>query len=364
MQKIKPVDRRFMARAIELARRGQGRVSPNPLVGAVLVKGTRVLGEGAHTVFGGPHAEVNAIRAARHVPRGSTLYVNLEPCAHFGKTPPCTDLLLSQRISRVVVGMKDPNPLVSGRGLRALRNKKVRVDVGVLGAEAAALNKGFLRWVKKKIPYVTAKIAQSLDGSIAYVANRPRWISGKKSRTLSHALRALQDAILVGVNTVLKDDPRLDIRHIRSRVEPVKVILDSRLRTPSGAAVFSSRGPVWILTTRRSSVSKRRLLGKKAEIFVLPEKKRGRLDWRAVLRLLGQKGVTRLLIEGGGKVLETALAEKVVDEMYVFVAPVIVGRRAPRMQEPGAAFLKRAAAMKHIDFLPVGKDLLIHGVFR
>ena len=239
-----------MKRALNLARKGQGFVHPNPLVGAVLVKNNKIIGEGAHERFGGPHAEVNAIRRAAQSPAGATLYITLEPCAHTGKTPPCTDLILKSNIKRVVVGAKDPHPLVSGKGLRILRNKGVRVETGVLEKEAAAMNRDFNYWVRRKVPYVIAKVAQSLDGKIATKRGQSQWITGEEARRYGHGLRAASDAILVGVNTILRDDPRLSVRLGKGRGAinraPTKVILDSRLRTPLRARIFSKDSPPYI----------------------------------------------------------------------------------------------------------------------
>src|SRR3989338_3205858 len=217
---MQKVDVLFMEKAIQIAKRGIGKVSPNPIVGAVLVKNHKVIGEGAHLRFGGPDAEVNAILNAKKKDlTGATLYVSLEPCAHQGKTPPCTGLILKKNIRRVVIGARDPNPAVSGRGVRILKQRGVKVLTGVLEKEASELNKGYNRWIRTKKPYVIVKAAQSLDGKIATRTGQSRWISGGPARKFGHQLRAASGAVLVGVNTVLRDNPRLDVRHVANAAQ-------------------------------------------------------------------------------------------------------------------------------------------------
>ena len=266
-----------MRLALRLAEKGRGRAHPNPLVGAVLAKGGKVLSQGAHEAFGGPHAEVNALRHMKNVPSGSTLYTTLEPCCHIGKTPPCVSLILKKKIGRVVAAMKDPNPRVAGKGLRALRRAGVKVVTGVLDKEAESLNRDFKKWIRTRTPYVTVKVAQTLDGNIETPAGRSCWISGTPSRKFAHRLRSQADAILIGVQTLLKDDPRLTVRLPRRMAEPgakthpMKVILDATLRTPVLAKVFSrqSPAPTLIFTTSRAPKARIQALRRKAEIVIL-----------------------------------------------------------------------------------------------
>lgn len=321
-----------MRRALLLARRGEGRVHPNPLVGAVLALKGRVLAEGAHECFGGPHAEANALKNFKNVPAEATFYVTLEPCCHSGKkTPPCLPMLLSKKVRRIVVAMKDPNPRVGGRGLSALRKAGVRVRTGVLENDARSMNRDYSHWTRTGRPYVTLKFAQSLDGRLRSRASK--WISGPVSRRHAHRIRAAADAVLVGVNTVLTDDPRLSVRlpGYRGR-QPLKVVLDAELRTPARAAIFSKRSPgrTLIFCSERSELHRRALLARKADIVVVPEKKKGYLGWGAMLWHLGRRGITHLMIEGGGTVAEDALKSRIVQEMHLFVAPVHVGPSAPR----------------------------------
>jgi diaminohydroxyphosphoribosylaminopyrimidine deaminase/5-amino-6-(5-phosphoribosylamino)uracil reductase len=355
MQKVTSQDILFMRRALQLAQKGRGRVHPNPLVGAVVTCGKKILSEGAHERYGGAHAEVNALRLLRRIPTTTTLYTTLEPCTHWGKTPPCVDFILHKKIRRVVIGMKDPNPLISGGGIRRLQKCGVQVITGVLEKEAEVLNRDFRQWILKKIPYVTVKIAQTLDGKIATQTGESRWITGEKARRFSHELRAGADAILVGVRTVLADDPRLNAR-LGSKVRhPVKVVLDCALRTPVTAKIFSpaSPSPVLIFTTLRGSAKKRKALSKKAEIIVVKEKAKGYVDWRQTLLILGKRGIVNLLVEGGAQVFASAFQAGIVNEAYFFVAPRVIGDKRR---------LANAWSFREKEWKKVGEDFLFHGV--
>ncbi len=356
-----------MKKALRLAQAGMGCVHPNPLVGAVLVKNGKVLGAGAHENYGGPHAEVHAIRRAKKKPAGSTLYVTLEPCAHYGKTPPCTDLILRSGIKKIVIGAGDPNPKVSGRGIRALKKAGLSVSSGILEDEALSLNKDYNYWVRKKIPYVTLKWAQSLDGKIHDPGGRSRWISSSQSRRLVHQIREKADAILIGIETLLADNPLLSTR-LKNRLgpQPLKIILDSRLRTPLKAKIFSrvSPGPVLIATASSAPMAQVRRLMKKAEILKLPGK-RGRVDLLALFKILGRRGVVSLLVEGGSEVIKNVLSRKLAREVYCFVAPKVIGRRGVPGPVVGKGILgiQRALKIKGATVKKVGHDFLIRGSF-
>lgn len=363
MQKrVSTKDIYFMKKALSFARRGLGKTHPNPMVGAVVVKNGRILGSGAHERFGGPHAEVSAIRSARGAVAGATLYVTLEPCPHYGKTPPCTELILKENIRRVVIAAVDPNPLVSGRGISALRKKKIRVSTGVLAEEAETLNKDYNHWVQKKTPYTVLKFAQSLDGKIADTSGRSRWISGKASRALAHGLRAEADAILVGVNTVLKDDPLLSVRSASfRRTQPVKIILDTHLRTPLNARIFSkaSLGAVILATGAGETHPKFKALRSKAEMLRLPLKK-SRVDLTVLLKVLGKRGIVNLLIEGGSEVIADALEKKVAHEIYCFIAPILLGGKEAPGSVGGLGFgLQKALKLREFRIQRVDEDLLV-----
>ena len=364
MDKTTQTDLYFMKKAIALAWRGSGNVHPNPMVGAILVKKNRVLGQGFHARFGGAHAEVNAIRGAKGRAAGGTLYVTLEPCAHFGKTPPCVDLIIESKIREVVVGALDPNPLVSGKGLRRLKKAGIRVRTGILKTACEDLNRDYDHWIRKRMPYVTVKVAQSLDGKIATKTGESRWISSEASRRFSQRLRAESDAILVGVNTVLKDDPRLSVRGLKNVRQPLKVILDSRLRISLNARIFSkaSAGPVMVAVTQKANRAKRDALRGKAEVVVVKEKK-GKIDLRALLSELAKRGVLRVLIEGGGEVIGGAFSEKLVQEIYFFIAPIIIGGEEAVSSVAGKGIMRLAEALKirEAKVELIDGDILVHG---
>ncbi len=361
---VTPLDIFFMTKALRLAKHGSGKVHPNPLVGAVVVKNGKIVGEGAHERFGGPHAEVNAISKAKSSAHGAALYITLEPCAHYGKTPPCVDLILKNKIAKVVIGAKDPNPLVSGKGIRILKRAGIRVMTGVLEKKTTELNRDFNHWMRNKAPYVIVKIAQSLDGKIATHTGQSRWITQKAARVLSHELRAASDAILVGVNTVAKDNPLLNVRYGAGAARPVRIILDSHLRVSPRARIFSDRsgGPVIVAVTKKANRRRWEAFRGKAEILPVKEKN-GKVDLRALMKVLGKRGIVRLLIEGGGEVVGSAFAQKVVNEVYFFVAPMIIGgkRSIASVGGPEIASLKNAVKIKNFKAFFAGKDLLIRG---
>lgn len=318
-----------MRRALEIARRGRGRVEPNPMVGCVIVRGGRIIGQGYHHRFGGPHAEVEAIRAARGNVRGATFYVTLEPCCYHGKTPPCTAALIAAGAARVVAAMRDPNPRVAGKGLRALRAAGIRAEVGLLEEEAAALNAPFIKLMRKKRPWVIAKWAQSLDGKIATRTGDSKWISDATARRHAHATRGRVDAIVVGVNTVLADDPQLTCRDAPLRRVAARVVLDSHLRIPltAGLVKTAHQIPTWIFHAAAAPPRKiTSLLRAGCILKGVPASGRG-LKPDSVLKKLAAAGMANVLIEGGGSVLGHWLDAGAIDEIQVYVAPVLIGGR-------------------------------------
>jgi len=316
-----------MRRALALARRGEGSVEPNPMVGCVIVRRGRVIGEGWHRRFGGPHAEVEALRRCSTSPRGATCYVTLEPCCHFGKTPPCTDALIQAGIARVVAATADPFPPVAGGGVKRLQAAGVRVEIGVLEDEARALNAPYFKRMATGRPWVILKWAQSIDGKIATRTGNSKWISSLPSRHLAHALRGRVDAVIVGVNTVLADDPELTCRLAPMRRRAVRVVLDSRLRMPSGAKLVRTarEAPTLIITTAAAPRSRRkRLESAGCEVCVVRREGRG-VSPAAVLDELGRRAMTNVMIEGGGEVLASFFDADLADEAVVFVAPLLIG---------------------------------------
>lgn len=321
-------DVQMMHRAIRLARRGEGYVEPNPMVGCVVTRGNRIIGEGYHRRFGGPHAEIEAIQKCPRAPRGATFYVTLEPCCIRGKTPPCTEALIRIRPARVVISALDPNPKVNGRGVRQLRRAGIRVETGICKADGLELIAPFRTLMESGRPYVIAKWAQSLDGKLATRTGDSQWISGEKSRGLVHRLRARVDAILVGVQTVLCDNPRLTARGVRIRRTARRVILDAGLRTPLNAEVVSDDhvGQTIVFTAAAclKSPRARKLRDRGVELAAVPSR-RGRLDIGHVLEFLAQRGATNVLVEGGPQVLAGFFAGGCVDEAWVFTAPILFG---------------------------------------
>lgn len=313
----------YMARAAGLALRGRFGAHPNPMVGAVIVKGGRVIGEGAHLRCGGAHAEVNALRSCRTSPSGAAMYVTLEPCSTHGRTPPCTEAIIRAGIREVYIGAGDPNPANGGRAAGILRRAGLRVKTGVLKKRCEDLNPAFNKFMRTGLPYVTVKIAQSLDGRIADAAGRSRWISSPRSRLETHKLRAEADAVLAGIGTVLADDPLLNVRGVRISLQPWAVTLDSSFRVPRRARILSNERVI-VATTRRASVPAMKKLGGDARILVLPSEK-GRVALKPLLAELGRLGITHILVEGGGKVAGSFISEGLADRFICFVAPVIIG---------------------------------------
>ena len=327
------VEARYLARAIALARRAAGRTSPNPAVGAVLVREGRIVGEGYHRRAGEPHAEVVALRQAGEAARGATLYVTLEPCAHWGRTPPCADALIQAGVRRVVACTLDPNPRVDGRGFARLAAAGVEVVLarGELRRRVRQLNAGYEKHVTTGLPYVTVKVAMSLDGKIATASGDARWISSEASRALVHRLRARHDAVMVGVGTVLADDPLLTARpggRARAR-QPLRVVVDSTARTPLASRLVTSAGPtapVLVATTPRAPAQRlERLRERGIEVRVLPQTADGRVDLGTLMAELGRRDVLDVLVEGGGTLAGSLVASGMADRLLVFVAPVILG---------------------------------------
>ncbi len=349
----------YMRECFRLARMGEGMVSPNPLVGAVLVRGGRIIGRGYHRRFGGPHAEVECLKHARGQVAGATLYVNLEPCSHFGKTPPCADLIVRSGIRKVVVATADPNPRVSGRGIRRLRSAGIVVDVGVLEEDARNLNRSFFLHIARRRPYVHVKIAQTLDGMIASRSGRPRWISSRESRAMVHRWRAQYDAVLVGVGTVIADDPRLTVRMHKGR-NPATVILDGGLRVPEDAALFKADRHVFVITSASAltrSARKAKRLEKRGAILLGIRGSGITLNLYQAMKALYHHDIGSVLVEGGREVFSQFLRRGPVDELSIFLAPTVMGHGISAVTNAG----RRHSTVRFSRWsaMPVGRDILI-----
>ncbi|HXG62784.1 MAG TPA: bifunctional diaminohydroxyphosphoribosylaminopyrimidine deaminase/5-amino-6-(5-phosphoribosylamino)uracil reductase RibD [Planctomycetota bacterium] len=355
-------DVRFMRRALELAARGEGRTAPSPLVGAVVVRGGRIVGEGYYKAFGGPHAEVHALRAAGPRARGATMYLTLEPCSpHPKKTPPCSELVSRSGLARLVVAMRDPNPLVDGRGIARVRRAGIRVTTGVLAAEARALNAPYVKFHTRGLPYVVAKWAMTLDGKIATRTGDSRWVSGERSRAWLHRFRDSFQAILVGAGTLLRDDPML--RGARRR--PARIVLDSLARTPPDANVVRTAGeqPTWLAVSPAAPEGRLRELRRRG-VQVLQLDVR---DLRLVFEALAREGFQKILVEGGGEVHASLFEEAgLVDEVCVFVAPKVVGGREAKTPVEGEGLDRMAQALRleRVAVERIGEDLLVRGRVR
>ena len=355
-----------MKQALRLAQMGRGRTSPNPMVGAIIVKGGRVVGRGYHTRAGSPHAEILALQQAGDRAKGGVLYVNLEPCTHFGRTPPCAPRVIEAQLKRVVIGMEDPNPQVKGRGIRSLRRAGIEVEVGVLEEECRELNEAFCKYIVDKKPFVVLKVASTLDGKIATRRGDSKWITGEVARRFVHRLRDHADGVLVGIGTVLRDNPRLTAR-IKGGRDPHRIVLDSRLRIPERASVFKgSPSKVIIATTRKGSKVKRERLKKRGVRVLVLDSREGRVDLEACLKRLGAAGIMTLLVEGGSQVNGSFLDEGAVDKFYSFFSPRWMGDpKAPGIfGGKGARDLEVAVRLHRVRWRRMGEDVLFEGYAR
>lgn len=380
---MNPEHEPWMKQALVLAEKGRPWTSPNPLVGAVMVKKNHFISSGYHTQFGAPHAEIEAIQNAGSRARGSTLYVTLEPCSTFGKTPPCTESIKRSGIKHVIIGALDPNPVHHGRGISILKKSSIRVTKWILEKEVLHQNEAYVKWITKKIPFVILKMAQSLDGKIASRTGNSRWISGRPAREWVHRLRSKVDAILIGKNTLLADDPRLTVRNgtsllpsssivaarrqlngqAREIKSPWRIVLDPKGESSPTARIFKQNAPV-ILACSENRI---RQVAKKYShqgITLLPLKeKNGKLDLVQLLRFLGSMGISSLLVEGGGELAASFIEQGLVDQVKWILAPKIIGGRDTKtsVEGMGVQLLSRAHRVKSIRMSQLGEDFLLEG---
>ncbi|HQR05816.1 MAG TPA: bifunctional diaminohydroxyphosphoribosylaminopyrimidine deaminase/5-amino-6-(5-phosphoribosylamino)uracil reductase RibD [Gemmatales bacterium] len=357
------LDHNMMARALELAGRGQGRVEPNPMVGAVVVREGKIIGEGYHQVYGGPHAEVLALQQAGELARGATLYVTLEPCCHHGKTPPCTDAIIKAGIKEVVAADSDPFPQVTGGGFSALASAGIQVRIGVLRQEAEQLNTPYNKLVRTGLPYVIAKWAMTLDGKIATATGESKWISGEESRRLVHELRGRMDGILVGIGTVLTDDPLLTARPAGPRVA-TRIVLDTHLKIPMTSQLVKTAGQAPVLLVHGSINDKRvaELSGGSCECLRIDAV--GRTESiQQLLKELGKRRMTSLLVEGGAAVLGSFFDAQAVDEVWAFIAPKWIGNSSAKgpLSGIGVKSISQISQLEDVRCEQVGKDVLLRG---
>ncbi len=358
-------DTQYMRRALSLAKRGF--TAPNPMVGCVLVKNGEIVGGGYHHRPGMAHAEVEALSQAGNAAKGATAYVSLEPCSHTGKTPPCADALIRAKVSRVVAAMQDPNPKVSGSGFEKLRQAGIEVECGVREAEAQSLNEMFVFAQTHDRPWVTAKFACSLDGRIAAADGSSRWITGEQARSQAHLMRAHHDALMVGIGTVLADDPTLSVRHrsVNPPRFPVRVVVDTNLRIPLTSKLCDvSSAPLWVLCSPSGSFSKMaQLEALGVSVITIPASADGRLDLRFALQELHRRGITAVMCDGGGSLLGSLLDDGLANRVTAFIAPLILGGQGiPAIKGHGAANIAHALRLDDVSTRRYGADTMISGL--
>ena len=350
-----------MKLALKLARKGLGKTSPNPMVGAIIVKDNQIIGQSYHRRYGGNHAEINAFQSVRESLTGATLYVTLEPCCYHGKTPPCVETIIQNSIGKVVIGTLDPNPRVNGRSVAILNQYGIETKVGVLEAECRDLNEAHFKYMTTGLPLVTLKFAQTLDGRIATATGDSKWISSDKFRRLAHQLRATNDAVMVGIDTVLADNPQLTVRLVKGR-NPTRVILDSKLRIPLEAEVVGSQevAPTIIATTARANEKKlARLRQAGIEVLLIQEDESGEVDLRHLLSLLRERGISSVLVEGGAGVITSLLRHHLADKVILAIAPKIMGKGIEAIGELNIKEVSQALKLSFDKIYRVGEDLVI-----
>lgn len=355
----------YMRHALELAEKGMGYTSPNPMVGCVVVKDGRIVAEGYHERYGEFHAERNALTRCQEDLTGAKMYVTLEPCCHYGKTPPCTDIIIERGIQKVYIGSMDPNPKVAGKGVRILREHGIEVETGVLENECLALNEIFFHYISSGMPYVAMKYAMTLDGKIAASTGDSKWVTGEEARCHVHLLRKQYRAILVGIGTVLADDPMLNCR-IEEKVDPVRVVCDTELRIPLTSQLVKTANEIpTIVACERGDKEKEEVLCQ-AGVEVIRVPGNGKVDFAALMRELGSRQIDSVLIEGGGEIHGTLLKSGLVQKIYCYIAPKLIGGRDAKSPIGGDGFLRMSEALpiSDIEILHLGEDICIGGYIR
>ena len=358
----------YMRRAIELAQKGRGWVNPNPMVGAVIVKDGKIIGEGFHARYGELHAERNAIASLTENAEGATIYVTLEPCCHYGKTPPCTQAILEQKIARIVIGSRDPNPKVAGKGVKILRQAGVKVQEDFMKEECDKLNPVFFHYITKKTPYVVMKYAMTIDGKIATKTGDSRWITGEKAREAVHEMRHSYMGIMAGIGTVLADDPMLNVR-LEGRKSPVRIICDSHLRIPGDSRIVKTAQKYKTIIAcggqgQEEKEKMEHLCKAGIQVISIPDNQ-GRVDLKRLMEYLGEQGIDSILLEGGAELNDNALRAGIVQEVKVFLGPKIFGGANAKgpVEGIGIESVGKAANMKLKDISKIGDDVLLEYVF-
>ncbi len=354
-------DIRFMKEAIKLASKVRPGVSPDPAVGAIIVKNGKIVGRGYHDKFATPHAEEFAIRNAGKNAIGATLYINLEPCCHYGNNPPCTENIIRSKIKRVVASMKDPNPLVCGNGFKALKKAGIRVEVGIMESESVKLNEAFIKHITTGLPFVTLKMAMSLDGKIATKSGDSKWISSQRSREKVHGMREHSDAVMIGIGTALRDNPLLTSR---KKMSPIRVIVDPSAALPLNSRLLKDRSAqTYVAVSRNASAGKVAALEKAGARIIKAGTRGNNIVLKDVLKALGKEKISSVLLEGGGNMAAGALKEGLVDKVIFFISPKIIGGKdAPTPVEgTGIDIVSKAMTVRDVEVKLIGEDIMIEG---
>lgn len=363
------MDKKYMKKALDLAQKGIGYTNPNPLVGAVIVKDDRIIGEGYHQRYGDHHAEINAFHHATEDVAGATMYVTLEPCAHYGKTPPCANAIVEKKIKKVVIGLKDPNPLVAGKGIEILRSNGIEVVTGVLEEEGRKLNEIFLKYITTKLPFCILKTAMTLDGKIATHTGDSKWITNELSREFVHQIRHRVSGIMVGIGTILADDPMLNTRLKKGEgLDPHRIIVDSNARLPLEAKILNmkSNANTIVAVSEKADKEKIKLLKNKGAEIIITPLNNGRVDLKILMKKLGERKIDSILLEGGGTLNYSALEEGIIDKVFSFIAPKLIGGSEAKtpIEGKGKAYIKEAILLQDIAIQSFDSDIMIEGYLR
>lgn len=356
-------EQKYMRAAIKEALKGSGKVSPNPLVGAVIVKNGKIIGKGYHEIYGGKHAEINAVESCTESPSGSDMYVTLEPCSHHGKTPPCVDRILSENIKRVFIGIIDPSPHSSGRGVKILESEGVQVKTAVLEDDCRLLNEPFFYAVLNKMPYIILKAAVSLDGCIATAGNDSKWITNEESRKLVHRFRNVYDAVMVGRNTVLSDDPLLSVRSVKGR-NPVRIVVDESLSLNPECRIFDGAAPVIIITSSGVEPSKETYFKSRGISLVKAEKDGRFIDLRSAFEQIYNLGIRSVMVEGGGEIHSYILNNRLAQRAHIFIAPKLIGSGRTFFSGSGFKKISDSIELEVISQKKLGWDIFIDAHLR
>ena len=346
--------RKYMQLALKLAAKGKGFTGPNPVVGAIIVKRGQIIGRGYHKKYGSEHAEVVALKQAGEKARNAIMYVTLEPCSHWGKTPPCTERIIEAGIREVIIAMKDPNPKVNG--ISVLKSHGIKTKVGILESQAKKLNEAYIKYMTTGRPFIIIKAAISLDGKIATLTGDSKYITCNESRRYVHKLRSESDAVLVGINTVLKDNPKLDVRLVKGK-NPLKIVLDDKLRIPLNAHLLKEPEKLIIVTTNPLKRKLKQLQKRGIKIIEFEDK----IELKKLIKKLANMGITSILIEGGSQVITSAIKSKIVDKVILFIAPIFIGKGIELLGDVGVKSIKKVIKLKNVKIERIGEDIQVEG---